>query len=107
MCNGIGSLVLIRFLNPEIGLINTKDPIPLHISAYGPRSQALTAKLNAGWKSLVSDVPGALGALESMQQSWKAAGQNGAELYATAWACGCVLADGEPADSPRAMAQAG
>ena len=25
----------IRFLNPEIGLINTKDPIPLHISAYG------------------------------------------------------------------------
>jgi len=30
----------IRFLNPEIGLINTKDPIPLHISAYGPRSQA-------------------------------------------------------------------
>jgi len=23
----------IRFLNPEIGLINTKDPISLHISA--------------------------------------------------------------------------
>ena len=31
----------IRFLNPEIGLFNTKDPIPLHISAYGPRSQAV------------------------------------------------------------------
>lgn len=43
----------IRFLNPEIGLINTRDPIPLHISAYGPRSQALTAKLNAGWKSFI------------------------------------------------------
>src|SRR5882672_11372627 len=43
----------IRFLNPEIGLFNTKDPIPLHISAYGPRSQALTAKLGAGWKSFV------------------------------------------------------
>jgi 5,10-methylenetetrahydromethanopterin reductase len=28
-------------------------------------------------------------------------------LYSTAWACGCVLADGEPADSPRAVAQAG
>src|ERR1700720_4550106 len=40
----------IRFLNPEIGLFNTKDPIPLHISAYGPKSQALTAKLNANWK---------------------------------------------------------
>ena len=97
----------IRFLNPEIGLINTKDTIPLHVSAYGPRSQALTAKLNSGWKTFVSDVPGALGVLESMQQSWKAAGRNGADLYATAWTCGCVLAEGEPADSPRALAQAG
>jgi hypothetical protein len=61
----------IRFLNPEIGLITTKDPIPLHISAYGPRSQALTAKLNAGWKSFISDAPGARGALRSMQAlSW-------------------------------------
>src|ERR1700746_1327955 len=56
----------IRFLNAEIGLINTKDTIPLHISAYGPRSQAL----GAGWKSFVSDVPGAISAIQSMQQSW-------------------------------------
>src|SRR5271163_363602 len=62
-----------RFLNPEIGLINTKDPIPLHISAYGPRSQMLTAKLSAGWKTFVSDAPGAMAAIESMQQSWQKA----------------------------------
>jgi 5,10-methylenetetrahydromethanopterin reductase len=97
----------IRFLNPEIGLINTKDPIPLHISAYGPRSQALTAKLGAGWKSFVSDVPGAMAAIEGMQQSWQKAGRTPSDLYATAWTCGCVLAEGESADSPRAMAQAG
>jgi 5,10-methylenetetrahydromethanopterin reductase len=97
----------IRFLNPEIGLINTKDPIPLHISAYGQRTQALTAKLGAGWKSFVSDTPGAMAAIESMQQSWQKAGRAQSDLYATAWTCGCVLADGEPADSPRAMAQAG
>jgi 5,10-methylenetetrahydromethanopterin reductase len=30
-----------------------------------------------------------------------------ADLYTTAWVCGCVLEPGEPADSPRAMAQAG
>src|SRR3954467_4371321 len=78
----------LRFLNPEVGLINTKDPIPLHISAYGPRSQALTAKLNAGWKSFISDVPDALGALHTMQQSWKAAGRSAGDLYATAWTCG-------------------
>jgi 5,10-methylenetetrahydromethanopterin reductase len=97
----------IRFLNTEIGLINTKDPIPLHISAYGPRSQALTAKLGAGWKSFVSDVPGAMTGIESMQQSWRKADRASSDLYATAWSCGCVLAEGEPADSPRAMAQAG
>jgi 5,10-methylenetetrahydromethanopterin reductase len=97
----------IRFLNPEIGQINTKDPISLHISAYGPRSQALTAKLGAGWKSFVSDAPGAMAAIESMQQSWQVAGRASTDLYATAWTCGCVLAEGEPTDSPRAMAQAG
>jgi alkanesulfonate monooxygenase SsuD/methylene tetrahydromethanopterin reductase-like flavin-dependent oxidoreductase (luciferase family) len=97
----------LRFLNPEIGLIDTKDPIPLHVSAYGPRSQALTAKLGAGWMSFFSDIPEALGALDGMRQSWRAAGREAGELYTTAWACGCVLDPGEPADSPRALAQAG
>ena len=97
----------IRFLNPEIGLFNTKDPIPLHISAYGPKSQALTAKLNANWKCFIQDVSGGLAAIESMQQTWRDSGRPAGDLYATAWACGCVLQPGEPADSPRAMAQAG
>ena len=97
----------IHFLNPGIGLINTKDPIPLHISAYRPRSQVLTAKLGAGWKSFVSDAPGATGALESMQQCWQRARRAPGDIYATAWTCGCVLADGEPADSRRAVAPAG
>ena len=66
----------IRFLNPDAGLINTHDPIRLHVSAYGPKSQALTAKLNAGWKSFISDVPGAMTALEGMRQSWAAAGRS-------------------------------
>jgi 5,10-methylenetetrahydromethanopterin reductase len=97
----------IRFLNPEIGLFNTKDPIPLHISAYGPKSQALTAKLDARWKCFIQDVDGGLGAIEGMREAWAASGRPAAELYSTAWVCGCVLTSGEPADSPRAMAQAG
>lgn len=97
----------IRFLNPDFGLINTRDPIRLHVSAYGPKSQALTARLNAGWKSFVSDLDGAHTALDSMRQSWSEAGRPASDLYATAWACGCVLNDGETADSPRAIAQAG
>jgi len=97
----------LRFLNPELGLFNTQDPIPLHVSAYGPKSQALTAKLNARWKCFIQDVDGGNAALRSMQRSWTDAARPAAALYATAWACGCVLRPGEAADSDRAMAQAG
>jgi 5,10-methylenetetrahydromethanopterin reductase len=97
----------IRFLNPDAGLFNTTDPIPLHISAYGPRSQKLTARLNAHWKCFIQDVPGALGAIDGMRASWREAGRPAGDLYATAWVCGCVLEPGEPLDSPRAMAQSG
>ena len=97
----------IKFLNPDANLFNVTDPIPLHVSAYGPRSQALTAKLNAHWKSFIQDVPGGLAAIDSMKQSWAAAGRPAGELYATAWVCGCVLRPGEALDSARAMLQSG
>ncbi len=97
----------IKFLNPEVGLFNMHDPIPLHISAYGPKSQALTARLGARWKCFIQEVPGALAAIGGMKEAWAAAGRPAAELYATAWVCGCVLQPGEAADSPRALAQAG
>jgi 5,10-methylenetetrahydromethanopterin reductase len=97
----------IQFLNPDAGLFNTTDPIPLHISAYGPRSQKLTAKFGAKWKSFIQDVPGALGAIDGMKASWAEASRPAGDLYATAWVCGCVLEPGEPVDSKRAMAQSG
>jgi 5,10-methylenetetrahydromethanopterin reductase len=75
----------IRFLNPDAGLFNLKDPIRLHISAYGPKSQALVGRLGAAWKTFIADVPGALGAIEGMKQAWGAAGRASADLYATAW----------------------
>ena len=97
----------IRFLNPDHGLINTDDPIALHVSAYGPRSRALTARLAAGWLNFIGDVATAVSALESMQTAWQEAGHDPQELLATAFALGCVLEEGEAYDSPRAMAQAG
>ena len=97
----------IQFLNPDANLFNTKDPIPLHVSAYGPRAQKLTAKLNAKWKCFIQDVPGALDVLAGMQRSWADSGRPAGDLYATAWVCGCVLEPGEPLDSKRAIAQSG
>ncbi len=97
----------IRFLNPELPLFNTKDPIALHLSAFGPRTRALTAKLKAGWIDFVGKVENGIKEVEAMREAWGKAGHAMGDLQATAFALGCVLQDGEPADSERAMAQAG
>ncbi len=71
----------IRFLNPELELINLADAIPFYISAFGPRGKALTARLSAGWIYGVRNAEQAVAQLQLMQQAWR--------------------------DSPRAKAQAG
>jgi 5,10-methylenetetrahydromethanopterin reductase len=97
----------IRFLNPELDLINTTDPIALHVSAYGPRTRALVARLGAGWIDFVGNIEAGVREVQAMRQEWSQAGRPLEKLSATAFALGCVLQDGEPADSERAMAQAG
>lgn len=97
----------LRFLNPELGLINTRDPIALHISAYGPRARAFVARMGAGWVNFVGDVTSGNAALADVQRNWVEAGRARNDLSAVAFALGCVLQPGEPYDSPRVMAQAG
>ena len=97
----------IRFLNPELPLFNTRDPIALHFSAFGPRTRALTAKFKAGWIDFVGKVENGVKEVTAMKEAWAQAGHAAGDLQATAFALGCVLADGEKADSARAMAQAG
>ena len=88
-------------------MFNTKDPIALHLSAFGPRTRALTAKLKAGWIDFVGKVENGIKEVEAMREAWTKAGHAIGDLQATAFALGCVLKDGEPANSERAMAQAG
>ena len=102
-----GQRRLIGFLNPDLGLINLRDPMPLYIAASGPRARALTARLGGGWIDGAASVERATANLALMRQAWAAANQEPAALNAVAWAGGAVLEDGEPADSPRAVAQAG
>jgi 5,10-methylenetetrahydromethanopterin reductase len=97
----------IRFLNPELELINLTDAIPCYISAFGPRGKALTARLGAGWIYGVRNAEQAIAQLQMMQQAWHQAGREPGRLYAVAQGSGCVLATGEAYDSPRAKAQAG
>ena len=102
-----GQTKKIRFLNPELPLFNTRDPIALHLSAFGPRTRALTAKLKAGWIDFVGKVENGIKEVQAMRDAWSKAGHAMGDLQAIAFALGCVLKDGEPADSDRAMAQAG
>ena len=98
----------IRFLNPELGLIDIDHPIPLAISALGPRGRALAARLGANWTIPVGgNLDHALAAIEAMKTAWRDAGRDADTLYAHASAGGCVLDEGEPFDSARAVAQAG
>jgi 5,10-methylenetetrahydromethanopterin reductase len=97
----------IRFLSPDIGVVNMKDPIPLHISALGPRGRALTAELGAHWINATGHIGSAKAAVAEMHDVWRAAGVDPATRVATAFTGGCVLRDGETFDSPRAKAQAG
>src|SRR5436189_4078154 len=97
----------IRFLSPEVGVVNVKDPMPLHISALGPRGRTLTAELGAGWINATGHVGSAKASIADMLGAWRAAGVDPATRVATAFTGGCVLKEGEAFDSPRAKAQAG
>jgi len=97
----------IRFLDPDIGAINIKDPIPLHISAFGPKARRLTAKLGAGWINGASNINHGKAGIAEMQASWREAGRDPGTLHATATISGCVLKEGETADSPRVKGQTG
>jgi 5,10-methylenetetrahydromethanopterin reductase len=102
-----GKTRLIRLLNPELGLVNTTDPIGLYVAASGPRARALTAKLGAGWIATTGDVESAVAALRDLEGRREAAGRTAEPFDAVVLTGGAILAEGEPADSPRAMAQAG
>lgn len=97
----------IRFLDPDIGAINIKDPIPLHISAFGPKGRRLTAKLRAGWINGTANVAHGVAGIADMQSAWREAGREPGKLFATATIGGCVLKDGEGYDAPRVKAQSG
>src|SRR5262245_20963744 len=85
----------IRFLNPELELINLADVIPFYISAFGPRGKALVARLGTGWIYGVRSAEQSVTQLQSLQQMWHEAGHAPDTLYAIAQGSGCVLADGE------------
>jgi 5,10-methylenetetrahydromethanopterin reductase len=102
-----GSQRKVRFLNPELGLINISDRIPLHISAFGPKARRMTAKIADGWMTFATLTAQAVEEAKAVAEACRAAGRAPETLYRSVFSLGCVLAEGEPYDSARAKAQAG
>jgi len=74
----------IRFLNPELGVINVTDPIPLHVAAMGPRARRLATKLGAGLIHATGSVAHAGAGLTDMLAAWREAGRDPAALRLSA-----------------------
>lgn len=97
----------IRFLNPDLGLINIEDSIPLHLSAFGEKSRKLTAKLGGGWLNFTGQVQDAIASITDMQLSWQEANRHRDDLHSTLFSLGCILDEGESPGNARAKTQAG
>ena len=89
----------IRFLNPDLGLINLDDEVPLWFSAFGPRAKKTAAGLKAGWLNFGTQ--GAQESLDEMREIWQEAGNDAAALEANLFFLGAVL-DGDSAAEPEA-----
>ena len=97
----------VRFLNPETKLINIEDPIPLHISAFGPKARRMTAELDAHWINAHFTDELSADAAKEMDAAHRSAGRDPASRRKTIFVFGSVLKDGEAYDSPRLKAETG
>ena len=95
----------IRFLDAELGLINTQDEIPLWFSAFGPKSRSVAADLRAGWLNFGTANAG--NALDEMRSSWQNAGHSLDSLQSNLFFLGAVLTGNPAEDEARLMAQGG
>ncbi|MEK9747576.1 MAG: LLM class flavin-dependent oxidoreductase [Pseudomonadales bacterium] len=94
----------IGFLNPDLGLINLSDDIPLWVSAFGPKAKQLTAELGAGWLNF--GATGAVESLDEMREAWSASGQDQGSLNSNLFFLGAVLTGDAAVDEEKLMAQA-
>jgi 5,10-methylenetetrahydromethanopterin reductase len=97
----------VGFLNPETGLINIKDPIPVSISALGPRTRRLAAELDADWINVNFTEEFSAATARDMDAQYRAAGKDPSRRRKTIFSFGAVLQEGEAYDSPRVKAQVG
>lgn len=97
----------IKFLHPDRGYINLKDPIPIYIAANGPKALALTGELADGWITTLSDPGSFQKNLAQVQRGADTVGRQASSLPNTMLTTSCVLQPGESAIAPRVLERVG
>ena len=90
----------VRFLHPDRGYLNLKDPVPIYVSAFGPKSQKICGELADGWLTFGPHQfsPRRLG---RVREAAREAGRDPASLEVGLFSGLAVLRDGETVSSPR------
>jgi alkanesulfonate monooxygenase SsuD/methylene tetrahydromethanopterin reductase-like flavin-dependent oxidoreductase (luciferase family) len=97
----------IRFLHPNHGYINLKDPVPIHIAAEAPNALQLAGEIGDGWITFLSDPERFRQKLEEVKKGAALAGRSLDDLPISMLTSGCILRDGESAASPRVVERMG
>ena len=103
----------IKHIMPDDGFVNFKDPIPLFVSGFGPKSLALAGTYGDGAVLGVSTLHGARQSLNAVYEGARSVGRAGmpqdcgSGFYNTALTCISVLDHQEPVDSARVKSECG
>ncbi len=97
----------IKFLHPDSGYINIKDPIPILMASNGPKALKLAGEIADGWITIVLDPENVANSIKTFAESAKAAGRDLSEVYCSTLTSSCVLRLGESITSPRVLRQIG
>ncbi len=100
----------IRHGMPDRGFVNFEQPIPLHVSGFGPRSLGLAGRHGDGAVLVMPPVPQVMdGFWQAIEAGAQAAGRtiDRAHFPTTALTTITVLDPGEPVDSPRVRRESG
>lgn len=97
----------IKFLHPDHGYINLKDPIPIYFAANGPKALELTGELADGWITTLSDPQSFQRNLAIVQRGAAKSGRSLRDFPSVVLSTACVLQPGESVTSPRVMERIG
>jgi alkanesulfonate monooxygenase SsuD/methylene tetrahydromethanopterin reductase-like flavin-dependent oxidoreductase (luciferase family) len=97
----------IRFLHPDRGYINLKDPIPIFVAANGPRAVALAGEIADGWLTSISSAERFADDVKQLEHGAQRAGRSLKDIPTVLNTTGCILRPGESATSPRVIARVG